>query len=46
MMSEVDDAFLHVHLDHTAAEIMVARLHNNFWVSHLVAKFELCKNLS
>ena len=39
MMSEVDDAFLHVHLDHTAAEIMVARLHDNF---HLVAKFLNC----
>ena len=29
-----------------AAEIKVARLHNNFWVSHLVVKIELCKNLS
>ena len=29
-----------------AAEITVIRLCENFWVSHLVAKFELCKNLS
>ena len=46
MMSEADDAFLHVHLDHAAAEITFAILRDNFWVSHLVAKFELCKNLS
>ena len=29
-----------------AAKIVVARLHNNFQVSHLVAKFKLCKNLN
>ena len=46
MLSEGDDAFLHVHLDHSAVEIAVAKLRNNFWVSHLVAKFELCKNLN
>ena len=46
MLSEADDVFLHVHLDHAAAEITVASLHDNFWVNHLVAKFELCKNLS
>ena len=34
------------YLDHAAAKIMVARLCDNFQVSHLVAKFELCKNLS
>ena len=45
-MHEADDAFLCVHLDHAAAEITVARLSDNFQVSHLVAKFELCKNLS
>ena len=46
MMSEADDAFLHVHLDNAAAKIMVARLHSNFLVSHLVAKFKPGKNLS
>ena len=46
MISEADDAFLHVHLDHVAAKIMIARLRNNFLVSHLVAEFKLCKNLS
>ena len=44
-MSEADDTFLHVHLSH-AAKVMVARLHDNSQVSRLVAKFELCKNLS
>ena len=29
-----------------AAKITVPRLHDNFRVSHLVAKFKLCKNLS
>ena len=46
MMSIADDAFFHVHLDHAAAKIMVTRLRDNFQVSHLVAKFELYKNLS
>ena len=46
MMFEADDVFLHVNVDHAAAEITVARLPDNFRVSHLVAKFELCKNLS
>ena len=46
MMHEADDAFLCVRLDHAAARITVARLSDNFQVSHLVAKFELCKNLS
>ena len=45
-MYEADDAFLRGRLDHAAAEITVARLHDNFQVSHLVAKFELCQNLS
>ena len=46
MMSEADDAFLHIHLDRAAAETTVARLRDNFQVSRLVAKFKLCKNLS
>ena len=43
-MSEADDASIPpCSFRSHAAEIMVARLHDNF---HLVAKFELSKNLS
>ena len=45
MLSEADDAFLHVHLDHVQLK-SVARLHNNLQVTRLVAKLKLCKNLS
>ena len=46
IISEAGDAFLRVNLDYAAAKITGTRLHDNFQVSHLVAKFELCKNLS
>ena len=45
MKFEADDAFFHVHLDHVQLK-SVARLCDNLWVCHLVAKFELCKNLN
>ena len=45
-MSAADDAFPPCSFISHAAEITVTRLHGNFQVSHLVAKFELRENLS